>query len=248
MKIQILSDIHLELEPFEFVRTSADVIVIAGDLHVGLKGIRWIQNQNFQCPVIYVPGNHEFYGHTYQKLIRKMISESAGTNIYFLSKSKVELDGVAFHGTTLWTDFRLLGAPEVAGAYCQQRMNDYRYIRREPTYSKMRSIDIFALHHEELDWLDSSLANSPCDRNIVISHHAPTAFSLPENERTQLISSAYASQLDDLILKHSPNCWFHGHIHRSLDYCIDRTRIVCNARGHQARLNDTFDPQLIIAI
>jgi len=59
MKIQVMSDLHLEFGAFEIPRTDADVIVLAGDIHVGIKAIDWIKNQT--KPVIYVLGNHEYY-------------------------------------------------------------------------------------------------------------------------------------------------------------------------------------------
>lgn len=43
------------------------------------------------------------------------------------------IDGVAFHGATLWTDFELFGDPKFAGYKCQEIMNDLKVIRRDPS-------------------------------------------------------------------------------------------------------------------
>ena len=45
MKIQILSDLHLEFEDMKLPKTDADIIVLAGDIHSGIKGIQWAQKQ-----------------------------------------------------------------------------------------------------------------------------------------------------------------------------------------------------------
>ena len=35
MKLQILSDLHIEFAPYEIVDTDADVVMLAGDIHLG---------------------------------------------------------------------------------------------------------------------------------------------------------------------------------------------------------------------
>lgn len=246
MRIQVLSDLHREVEAFDYVASDADVVVFAGDIDNKLRGLRWIQSLNIGRPVIYVPGNHEYYGDTYQKLNRKLIAETEGTNIHVLVERAVKILDVTFHGATLWTDFSMFGDPVRDGQKCQVRMNDYRYIRREPTYSKMRSIDIFNIHKEALAWLDTSLLSSNTDRNFVITHHAPSITSIPIEDRYDFMSAAYASDLNEFIKRHEPQLWIHGHLHRSLDYSIGSTRIVCNAKGHHRRFNPMFDPKFVL--
>ena len=68
MKIQILSDLHIEIEEFKISETGCDVIVLAGDIHVGDKGVSWAIQNIKSKPVLYVLGNHEFYGKAYQRL------------------------------------------------------------------------------------------------------------------------------------------------------------------------------------
>ena len=61
MRIHVLSDLHLEFSPFAPQVTAADVVILAGDIHVKGRGVPWAR-QAFEGPVLYVPGNHEFYG------------------------------------------------------------------------------------------------------------------------------------------------------------------------------------------
>ena len=61
MKIQIYSDLHLEFARFDPAPSDADVVILAGDIDIKSRGVSWA-NDTFQCPVIYVCGNHEYYG------------------------------------------------------------------------------------------------------------------------------------------------------------------------------------------
>ena len=60
MKIHILSDLHLEFQDMPIPDVNADITIIAGDIHLGMKGLRWLRQ--IKRPVIYILGNHEFYG------------------------------------------------------------------------------------------------------------------------------------------------------------------------------------------
>ena len=65
MRIHLLSDIHLDIEipgyAFQPSVLDADVTILAGDIHTGARGLEWARRV-FPGPVLYVPGNHEFYG------------------------------------------------------------------------------------------------------------------------------------------------------------------------------------------
>jgi hypothetical protein len=91
--------------------------------------------------ILYVLGNHEFFGGTYPKLINKLKELSIGTNIPVLENGVFKVGDVNFFGYTLWTDFELFGIPRLSGYKCQQEMNDYKKIKRLPGNSKLSSID-----------------------------------------------------------------------------------------------------------
>ena len=73
--IHILSDIHLEFEDYS-PSVEADIIILAGDIHVGTGGLSWARKQFAQSEIIYVAGNHEFYRYTYQILLEKFRVEA----------------------------------------------------------------------------------------------------------------------------------------------------------------------------
>ena len=59
MKIRIMSDLHLEFGEFTPTQVDSDVIVLAGDIHMKLRAMEWIETHFPDIPVIFVPGNHE---------------------------------------------------------------------------------------------------------------------------------------------------------------------------------------------
>lgn len=61
MKIQVISDIHLEFGIREFDFPKADLLILAGDVSIGMAGFTWISERVKNIPVLYVLGNHEYY-------------------------------------------------------------------------------------------------------------------------------------------------------------------------------------------
>ncbi|GAA4197383.1 hypothetical protein GCM10022289_04530 [Pedobacter jeongneungensis] len=111
MKIQIISDLHQEFGVSELSFRNADLVILAGDINLGTKGIEWIKENIPDKPVIYVLGNHEYYKGTYPNTLRKIVELSKASNVHVLENNFVEFEGVRFYGATLWTDFSLFGNP-----------------------------------------------------------------------------------------------------------------------------------------
>ena len=118
MKIQIISDLHQEFGMNLLEFQNADIVVLAGDINLGVKGIQWILKTIHDKPVIYVLGNHEYYKGSYPKTLNKIKSLAEETNVHVLENKSVKIEGVYFHGATLWTDFSLFGNPREYGMIC----------------------------------------------------------------------------------------------------------------------------------
>ncbi|SIQ49961.1 Calcineurin-like phosphoesterase [Chryseobacterium sp. RU33C] len=202
MKIQVISDLHREFGSTELCFDHSDMIVLAGDVNLGTKGIEWIKNAIPDKPVIYVLGNHEYYKGSYPKTLHKIREAALDSNVHVLENSSIDIDGIRFHGATLWTDFSIFGNPVQYGMLCQPKMNDYKMIRRDPSYSKMRTLDTFKIHQFSKQWLQENLKDSKGFKNIVITHHAPSIQSVPEHYREDPLTAAYASDLEDLITEY----------------------------------------------
>jgi predicted phosphodiesterase len=124
MRLHILSDLHLEFEPFTPPVVEAEVVILAGDVSTGRNGLKWALKTFPDRPVIYVLGNHEFYGQKLQKLIKELQELADGTNIHLLENGSCCIGDVVFLGATLWTDFALNGNPVVSEVVAQTSMND----------------------------------------------------------------------------------------------------------------------------
>lgn len=248
MKLQLMSDLHLEFAAFEASCTHADVLILAGDIDVGTQGIDWAMSLDLDIPVIYVAGNHEYYYHGYPSLLESLRKRCENSKIHFLENEHITLDGVRFHGATLWTDFRLFGSDWATEAMAQYSMPDYRVIRQDteadtfaPAHSKM-------IHAKSLEWLAQSLEASGDTTNIVVTHHAPSLRSSAGRFKDDKMTAAFISDLEDFIDVHKPDLWCHGHCHNFSDYMIGQSRVVCNPRGYPKEADNAFKPELIIEV
>lgn len=250
MKIQVLSDLHIEFEAFNVNTDNADVVVLAGDIHVNNKGVLWALENIKDKPVLYVLGNHEYYGKAYPKLVGSLKQQTQGTNVQILENDTFNYNGVNFMGSTLWTDFKLYGDARIAGFECQQVMSDYRKIRVSPHFSKLRALDVSHIHSHSLNWLRKELETHKDETNVVITHHGPSVRSLPENKqnRVNIINAAYVSHLDSVLTDYKPSMWLHGHMHNSSDYILGGCRVVCNPRGYPKERNPDFNDELVLEI
>lgn len=153
-----------------------------------------------------------------------------------MENSRFNFGGVRFHGATMWTDFSLFGNPIQYGMICQDKMNDYRKIRRDPSYSKLRTIDTYKIHQISKLWLQESLAESTGYHNIVITHHAPSIKSVPDVYKTDPATSAYASNLEEkyININHSIG-YMVTYIHLQIQPRRDRNHLQ-SARLYQRKI------------
>ena len=151
--------------------------------------------------------------------------------------------------TTLWTDFYLYGAGHTAGYECENIMTDFKKIRVGPKYWKLTAANLKQYHRDALMWLGAELEKHKGERNVVVTNHAPSLRSLSVSSKQHVVDTAYASNLDDFILRHSPTLWLHGHLRNNSDYFIGDCRVVCNPRGYAPdALNLEFDSSLVVSV
>jgi predicted phosphodiesterase len=248
VRLRILSDLHVEFALCALNPVDADVVIVAGDVHPGRTSLKWILNTFPNETVLFVLGNHEFYGHALPKLADDLKAQTAGTKVHVLDNDGVILNGVRFLGTTLWTDFKLRGNPADAGALAAAKMTDYRRIRVSPRYSRLKGLDTARLHARSCQWLQDQFEQSSTEPTVVITHHAPSERSLRPVFLNDELSPAYASHLDDLVAASGAKLWIHGHTHTATDYRIGETRVLSNQRGYPDDPAPGFQPDLVVEI
>lgn len=130
MKLHVLSDLHLSVAAFDAPKTNADVVILAGDIARPKEAIAWASS--FTQPVLYVPGNHEFYGGSMASTVQELKHLCGRSDIRVLDNDAAVIGGVRFLGTTLWTDFRLFGEGEKRDLAIREAlgfMRDFSVIR-----------------------------------------------------------------------------------------------------------------------
>lgn len=253
MKLHILSDLHLSQGALAPPPTEADVVILAGDIARPQEAIAWASQ--FARPVLYVPGNHEFYGSSIGATRDALQRWSAGTCVQVLDDGEALLGGVRFLGTTLWTDFLFAGAGESRAAAMREArlyIRDFSRISDDEDagafFTPEASAERFAKH---ADWLESRLAAPHAGPTVVITHHAPSPRSVHPRFAGSALNACFVSDLERLVRGDRVRLWIHGHTHDSFDYLLNGTRVVCNPRGyakHGVNENARFDPALVIAI
>ncbi|MBH2018492.1 MAG: metallophosphoesterase [Burkholderiales bacterium] len=275
LKLLVLSDLHVEFAPFvpdPAAVEAAGVVVLAGDISNGTKGIAWAREAFGSKPIIYVAGNHEFYRFHWTKLLDQLREQARLHDVHFLESEAVTIEGVRILGATLWTDFELFGKDKKSLAMRESArvMNDFQLIkaralpvertlvRPEGSPWKLSPAHTLRRHCETLAWLRAELALGEPGKTVVVTHHYPSERSVAPRYTDDMVSAIYGSNLPDDVLLGAA-VWIHGHAHDSFDYRIRdgarSVRVVCNPRGYPlSRLdpgvfeNPDFDPGLMVEV
>ena len=253
MKLNILSDLHLGFGLMERPLNDADVVVLAGDIARPRQAAAWALR--FRKPVLYVIGNHEFYGSSIDGTVAQLRALFAGTNVHLLERDELIIDGVRFLGATLWSDFKL-DADEAARALAIEEatrlVRDFSRIRlRDDGEALFTPLDARALFERDAAWLDELLDIPHDGPTVVITHHSPTPRSIHPRFAGSPLNACFVSNAEHLLGGRRARYWIHGHLHDSFDYDVNGTRVLCNPRGYERGgviENAAFDPQLVIEI
>lgn len=253
MKLNILSDLHLGQGEFAPPANDADVVVLAGDIARPREAVAWACRLG--KPVLYVPGNHEFYGSSIEGTAARLRQLCDDAGIHLLDDSARLIGNVRFLGSTLWTDFMLFGAGqerEAAMAEGGRFMRDFSRIRLDEA-----SPDLFtpsyaaSLFQRHAAWLADELAKPHDGPTVVITHHAPSPSSIHPRFAGSPLNACFVSDAEHLLGGERAQLWIHGHTHDSFDYVCKGTRVVCNPRGYApdgVNENAVFDPNFMVEI
>ncbi len=152
--------------------------------------------------------------------------------ITLLDDGQAFIGDVRFIGGTLWADFRLHGeaAQAEAIAAAAGHGDHVRIALTRIPYRRFTPLDAVNRFEATSAYLSTRLGERFDRPTVVVTHHAPSARSLDPRLLGAGRDASYASSLDRMIVGVAPALWLHGHVHRSCDYGLCRTRIVCNAK------------------
>jgi len=267
MRIQLLSDLHLENYP-EFVPRAApqvDILILAGDIG-SYQARSLLEDDDFglsrfsprrpdaQWPrVFYIPGNHEFDSLDYDATYINLRSICDALGIEWLDKETITVGDVRFIGTTLWSDFEALARSEATMTEQMQALEKaYRaadfYLSKNTTYrhgKAMLAEDIRGLGHACQSWLRDALATPFDGTTVTVTHFAPTLRSADPRYGLTPGTAGFCNALDDLLPL--SQVWMHGHLHCANDFVASgiaddgkpfSCRVVANPRGYVKRGED----------
>lgn len=247
MKIQLLSDLHLEVHP-HFVpepAPAADVLVLAGDIGSYQSGSR-LEGSNFglerfsplpqyagwPCPVVFVPGNHEYDMQDFDAAHARLRATCERMGMLWLERETAVLNGVRFVGTTLWSDYDAMsmheGVTDLA-RLLKLREKAFRaanfYLQKtggtrggEPFLAEpMREQSLVCQQ-----WLRQALESSFDGPTVAVTHFAPSLRSADPRYGLVPGTAGFCNVLDDLLPL--ADLWLHGHLHAPSDYVAEGRR------------------------
>jgi Icc-related predicted phosphoesterase len=255
MKAQIFSDLHVDVSPPPPITIGGDVdlVVVAGDTaqgaHNSFVALRRIVPEKIK--IVMVMGNHEFYRRCLPEELLQARELAPSFNVQILENDAVVLGGIRFAGCTLWTDYKLFGANNAAAAMrvASHGLNDHRLISwRKNPWQRFRPEEALLTHTASKAFLVETLATPFAGPTVVVTHHAPQWLSVHPQYRSDLLTTAYVSDLSALIMEFQPEIWVHGHVHSSFDYAVGHiTRVLCNPHGYWDE-NPDFKPSLVVEV
>lgn len=215
MKFGIISDLHMEFEPWYF-EPDPDVFYLnAGDTHPN-----WLMRDYFDSlfkgKIFSIKGNHDYYGDSFKNADHDFPD--------YLWVEKPDGSTLKIAGATLWTEISPI------------RWWDFKEYMMDAKHIKGMNYDRYMNAHDtHKHWLFHSGAD------IWVIHHLPSFQSVHEDYLHSNGNDFFATELSHQILemKKPPKLIVHGHTHRQCDYMIGDTRVVCHPRGYPGE-NDWY--------
>ena len=277
MKIQLLSDLHLERDPRFQPRAAedADVLVLAGDIgsyQVGSRlcdddfGLTRFSPLAPNAPwrrVLFTPGNHEFDELDFDTTTQRLQALCAALGIEWLERNTIQIGRVRFVGTTLWSDFDALAQQESSlTQQLQAREKAYRaanfYLSKHTTQVLGAPLLANAMRDLSLQcqaWLRGVLQTPFDGTTVVVTHFAPSLRSADPRYGRNASTAGFCNGLD--ALRPYAHTWMHGHLHCANDYQVRGTadgrdfccRVVANPLGYLHKGEQAgFHPTFVVEV
>lgn len=245
MYIRVASDLHLEtrnafsmntlLPPDE--KDKESILVLAGDISSNKDQLEFFLNhiqQRFYA-VVYVPGNHEFYGHDIEEWVVDMDKRLSENCLIYAALAEVRsfmISNVRFICGTLWGD----GCDnEFDARRLEAQINDFKYMK---DWNHDSMVAVNRSHRQDIE----RLLKEPFDgKTVVVTHHLPS-HSLCAPRFGYKMNGAFASDCDALMKGEcAPWLWVFGHSHDTSDRMLGNTRVICNPAGYPEDSKSEFN-------
>ncbi|NLY64246.1 MAG: serine/threonine protein phosphatase [Alcaligenaceae bacterium] len=248
LKVGVHSDLHTEFSACTITNLAQlDVLVLAGDIG-DLFSVKCfleaIRNEAPDLPVLYVLGNHEYYGMEFEQAKQQYRQVCDRYQVTLLDNEALQIEDVLFVGSTLWTDFSLAGQADISMLWARSRIPDFLKIRRysaDGSLVAMQPADTVHEYKKACEFIHESLA-APTDnirKKVVVTHFLPSI---------ELLAPAYCQTPDALIrsaywasdiprLYRLADDWLYGHSHDCIETRVGTTRFLSNQRGYSKVMN-----------
>ena len=267
MKLQLFSDLHLEVHPHFQPRAApdADLLVLAGDIGSYQDGslladsdfglARFSPKRGWPVPVLFVPGNHEYDNLDFDLTHARLRETCQRLGITWLERESLVLQGVRFIGTTLWTDFDALTQPgDSAVQVLKARAKAFRaadfYLQKTGATRSGQPFMAPAWREQGLacrQWLRETLARPFAGSTVVVTHFAPSLSSADPRYGITPGTAGFCNALDDLLPL--AQLWVHGHLHCQHDYVQAGCRVLANTLGYAAKGEQAgFRPECVLEV
>jgi predicted phosphodiesterase len=258
MKIRLLSDLHHEFFRTKSMYTESfmeykgeDVLVLAGDIAVGARNVAHTIDKFLEAgfpKIVYVPGNHEFYGSTIKEFndeLDSILCDRKYWNKVFAFNNPNDnftiINGVLFCGGTLWTNFR---DDRIAHMACQNRISDFRVIKEFNTNEAAKRF------YNDLEGIEFAYKEFPEYKKVIVTHFLPAVECIhPRWRGPDLLNSYFANDLGEYIQGLTNTTWLFGHTHDVVNTTIGDTRLFANPHGYYGyETRDEFNPHFQITV
>lgn len=244
MKIQLISDIHIEwgTKVEDCVTPSADILIIAGDIDSGDLTTTLNKFGTMFKHVIAIMGNHDFYGHQISSRVAE-VKAKLSDNVHLLDREKVVIGGYTFVGCTLWSDFK----EHTWATMYSAKMGISDFYKIKTVGGVFLPEHAYEAHVKDKQYIRTLLKEAEdLSKVVVITHFLPSLACIAPQWKGDSLNHYFTGQCDDLFEEFDVPLWLFGHSHGSMDLMINNTRVLSNCHGYPREQVKGFKKDLVI--
>jgi len=275
VRILYFSDVHIEIR-MEGSRTpwtdiypldlgpdltkfagQVELAVLAGDIGtirprdgVSVLGYAEQAGAFLECPVVLVPGNHEYYRGSFDTDRAALLAAKA-PGVTALDRGEAyfprPVGRLRVLGATLWTDYQCMGNQQAGMFEAWRTMNDHRMIRRTDG-QVFEPVDALREHGLSRAWLARKLAEPHEGPTLIVTHHVPHSTAAHPCHGLNPSSPAFLSNCDELIeaaARIKAAGWIFGHHHWSHTIVVGGLHLFSAQPGYPGERTNWHGPGIL---